>query len=378
LKKERKKIQIENSIAYKWRDYPAKAAIVFVHGLGGDSQETWGDFPKLVMGSSLGQNFDVISYRYSSNKILPGSPDLNSLISEFNSFCQSELREYEIVALISHSLGSVLVNGMLLKYENSTLSTSKYTSHLMITPAFLGGPKWSILSGSKTSRQLASGSKELIFLHQSWKSSKIKDQIKSFVIYGSKDKVVPIPKSDFSEFSFHEHRIQSDHVGSPKVKDIDSALFRGVLYAIEISLRFNTRDSRKYYINMILKTDKSDWSYDSSKEEWVLLNDFRFTIIEISRSKMSCNFNSSFQDTTAYQCKYSFRYHEISLYEFYLWDIDGGRYLVPAPLIVAGNSVVENYNYRLAQLLEAGGMYEDLDSALSMAKITVDETKNVI
>lgn len=378
MKKEREKIQIEKSFAYKWKDYPTKAAIVFVHGLSGDSQKTWANFPKLIMGSSLGQNFDVISYGHSSNSFWPGSSGLDSLISEFNSFCQSELKDYEVICFISHSLGSILVNGMLLNHEHANLATSKYISHLMITPAFLGGPMWSILSGSKTSRQLRGGSKALKSIQDDWVSSTIKDNIKSFIIYGSQDRIVPTPNFNLSDFSFHEHRIQSDHTGSPKVLDIDSGLFRGVLFAIEVSLRFNTKDSRKYYINMILKTDKSDWSYDSSKEEWILLSDFRFTIVEVSRSQSSCSFNSSFPDPVAYQCKYSFRYHGISLYEFYLWDLDGGRYLVPAPLIKKGVQVVENYNYRLAQILEAGGMYGDLDGALQMAKITIDTTKNVI
>lgn len=378
MKKERERIQIEKSFAYKWKDYPVKAAILFIHGISGDSEETWGMFPQLMMGSSLGQNFDVVSYGYLSNKMLPGSPDIKSLIGEFYSFCQSELKDYEVVILISHSLGSVVVNGMLLMHEENNIRTTKYTSHLMITPAFLGGPWWSKFSGSATARQLASGSELLNELQDKWKVSEVKTQIVSYVIYGTKDGVVPSPIMDLSLFSFREHRIQSDHISSPKIYDIDSALYRGVIYAIEVALRFNSRDSRKYYINMILKTEKSDWEYDSSREEWVLLSDFRFSIVEIDRNKSPCNFNSAFPDKIAYQCKYSFRYHEINLYEFYLWAIDGGRYIMPAPLVINGQRVVEKYNYRLAKLLEAGGMYEDLDTGLITAKISIDQDKNVI
>ena len=378
MKKERDRIQIEYSFAYKWKDYPAKAAILFIHGLSGSSDKTWGLFPQLIMGSSLGQNFDVLSYGYLSKKMLPGSPGLTSLIYEFSSFCQSELKDYEVVILISHSLGSVLVNGMLLHHEDNNLKTTKYASHFMITPAFLGGPMWSVFSGSLTARQLAGGSKQLNKLHNKWKASKVKNHIDSYVIYGTKDKVVPSPTLDLSLFSFKEHRIQSDHINSPKVCDIDSALYRGIIYAIEVSLRFNARDSRKYYINMVLKTDKSDWDYDSSKEEWVLLNDFRFSIVELERNQSSCNFNSAFPNRTAYQCKYSFRYHDINLYEFYLWDIDGGRYILPAPLVINGHRKIEYYNYRLAKILEAGGMYKDLDNGLKMAQITVDVEKNII
>jgi len=378
LKKEREKITTDNSLAYKWSDYPSKAAIVFVHGLSGNSEKTWGMFPKLIMGSSLGQNFDVISYGYSSNLIIPGSPDLHSLIGEFTTYCQSELHQYEIVILISHSLGSVVVNGMLLETESRGAKISRYLSHIMITPAFFGGSWWSKISGSKTARQLTKNSPALKSIHKKWKNSNIKNHIKSYLIYGTKDGVVPIPKDDLSSFSFMEHRIQSDHIRSPKVSDIDSSLYRGIIYIIELSLRYNSRDSRKYYINMILRTDKSDWSYDSGKEEWVLLNDFRFSIVEVERNQSSCNFNSSFPNKTAFRCKYSFRFHEISLYDFYLWDIDGGRYLIPAPLIKNSQRIVEKYNYKLAQLLEAGGMYKDLSTGLEMAKITIDEEKDVI
>ena len=378
MRKEREKLRIDESFAYKWSDYPSKAAIVFVHGLGGTPQETWGSFPQFIMGTSLGQNFDVLCYGYSSNIFLPASPDIDSLIGEFSSFCQSELNQYDALILISHSLGSVVVNGMLLKHEESSFSLRKYLSHLMITPAFFGGASWAGLSLSKTARQLKNNSTYLTKLHEKWKKSKAKELVKSYLIYGTKDGVVPIPKKDLKEFCFIEHRIQSDHIQSPKVSDIDNALFRGVVFAVELALRFNSRDSRKYYINIILKTDKSDWDYDSSKEEWVYLSDFRFSIIELSSQKSSCNFNESFPDKTAHQCKYAFRYNEIILYEFYLWSLDGGRYIIPAPLLVNGQRIVEKYNYLLAKLLEAGGMYEDLDTGMKMAKIIIDETKDII
>lgn len=378
MRKEREKLRIDDSLAYKWSDYPAKAAIVFVHGLGGTPQETWGSFPQLMMGSSLGQNFDVFCYGYFSNIFLPASPDIDSLVGEFLSFCQSELNQYDALILITHSLGSVVVNGMLLKLEEANFNFRKYLSHLMITPAFFGGKSWAGLSLSKTARQLKNNSKYLTKLHEKWKKSKVKEHVKSYLIYGTKDSVVPIPKKDLKEFCFIEHRIQSDHIQSPKVSDIDSSLFRGVVFAVELALRFNSRDSRKYYINMILKTDKSDWDYDSSKEEWVYLSDFRFSIIELSFQKSSCNFNESFLDKAAYECKYAFRYNEIVLYEFDLWRLDGHRYIIPAPLVVNGQRVIEKYNYLLAKLLEAGGMYEDLDAGMKMAKITIDESKDII
>jgi len=218
----------------------------------------------------------------------------------------------------------------------------------------------------------------LVGLHEKWKKSQIKNLIKSYLIYGTQDGVVPIPKDDFKEFSFIDHRIQSGHIRSPKVSDIDSALFRGIVYALELALRFNSRDSRKYYINMLLKTDKSDWDYDSEKSEWVLLSDFRFSIVELSSTKSSCSFNQAFDDKTAFHCKYGFRFNEITLYEFYLWSLDGGRYIIPAPLIVGEERFVEKYNYDLAKLLEAGGMYEDLDTGIQRAKIKIDETKEII
>jgi hypothetical protein len=47
LRKEREKICIDDSLAYKWSDYPSKAAIVFIHGLGGNPGKTRG-LPKFV------------------------------------------------------------------------------------------------------------------------------------------------------------------------------------------------------------------------------------------------------------------------------------------------------------------------------------------
>ncbi|MEP2446613.1 MAG: hypothetical protein ABJI69_05260 [Balneola sp.] len=381
MKIERDKILIDESIAYKWKDYPTKSAIIFVHGLGGEPSETWGLFPQLLMGTSIGHNFDLISYGYSSKIFLARSPEINSLISEFYSFCNSELSQYDSIIFISHSLGSLLVNGSLIIAEKQNIDLRKYLTHIMITPAFFGGKWYAKFSLSKTARQLSPKNKTLEKVQSDWANSSIKNTIASYQIFGTKDKIVGKNESINNSYSFQTHRIDKNHIDSPKIYDIDSPLFRGVLLVLKNSLQFNSSDSRKYFVNAILRTTKTDWDYDSNKEKWVLLSDFRFSISEVEREDFSgnCSFNANFPNShSAWQCTYSFRYNDISIHEFILWEIDDGRYLIPAPYIVNGSNIIYLDDYRIAKILEAGGFYQNLDQGLSIANISVDHSKNSI
>ena len=99
------------------------------------------------------------------------------MIGEFSSFCQSELNNYETVIVISHSLGAVIVNGMLIAHEESNVESKKYISHLMITPAFFGGAFWAGVSLSKTAKQLKKNSAFLKDMNDKWKKSHVKKSI---------------------------------------------------------------------------------------------------------------------------------------------------------------------------------------------------------
>jgi tetratricopeptide (TPR) repeat protein len=109
-------------------------ALVFVHGLFGDYQETWGKFPDLVLVDSTFYQYDFIYWGYPTRLLpnqsrflswvgrwLPGIgnrlPDIASLASAL----AADLNNLEIagsykrIVLIGHSMGGLIIKKMIIK-----------------------------------------------------------------------------------------------------------------------------------------------------------------------------------------------------------------------------------------------------------------------
>ena len=86
----------------------AKAAVVFVHGYGGDPAKTWGAFPSLVARASELSDWDVLSLGYTT-RLVPdllglwrGDPDLRLLATHLiTRLSLPPLRDYDALAVVA-------------------------------------------------------------------------------------------------------------------------------------------------------------------------------------------------------------------------------------------------------------------------------------
>ena len=116
-----------------------RAAIVFIHGGGGDPVATWGRFPAFLAGDSRADGWDIYSYGYVStgpNKIAglglgrllkyligtTGDPEVPSLADGLRTALAIEpLKRYAALAIVAHSLGGIISQRMLVDHPELAL-----------------------------------------------------------------------------------------------------------------------------------------------------------------------------------------------------------------------------------------------------------------
>ena len=99
----------------------ARAAIVLVHGFGGNAEATWGLFPELLKKEPRLQNWDVFSLGYSTSLafdlagVWSADPEIITLGGLIQTVTDvAPLDRYGSLAILAHSMGGLLVQRALL------------------------------------------------------------------------------------------------------------------------------------------------------------------------------------------------------------------------------------------------------------------------
>jgi pimeloyl-ACP methyl ester carboxylesterase len=187
----------------------APAAIVLVHGFGGNAGATWGLFPDLLKKESRLKNWDVFSIGYSTSLafdlagVWSADPEIITLGGLIQTVTDvTPIDQYRSLAILAHSMGGLLVQRALL--SNPALRAR--VSHLLL----FGTPSAGLEKASPFQfwkRQVRDMSRDSIFirtLRQDWTTSfRETPPFSFFAIAGDRDEFVPHASSldPFSEAS---------------------------------------------------------------------------------------------------------------------------------------------------------------------------------
>ena len=175
----------------------APAAIVLVHGFGGNAEATWGLFPDLLKDEPRLKNWDVFSIGYSTSLafdlagVWSADPEIITLGGLIQTVTDvTPLDRYGSLAILAHSMGGLLVQRALL--SNAALRAR--VSHLLL----FGTPSAGLGKASPFQfwkRQMRDMSRDSVFirtLRQDWTTSfRETPPFSFFAIAGDRDEFVP-------------------------------------------------------------------------------------------------------------------------------------------------------------------------------------------
>jgi HAD superfamily phosphoserine phosphatase-like hydrolase len=100
-------------------DGSVKRLILFVYGLGGDPQNTWGNFPAIIRSDPKLQEYDIGFFRYPTSLFrLPFSkkyPKIQTLADALRTVIENKYADYKSIILVCHSLGGLIGRKYLLE-----------------------------------------------------------------------------------------------------------------------------------------------------------------------------------------------------------------------------------------------------------------------
>ena len=118
------------------------AAMVFVHGFGGDPRATWENFPELLAADVELRGWDIFSLGYPTTLLLPdisnlwsAQPEIRTVSDELATRAElPPLQRYAALAFVAHSMGGLVVQRALVDWE----ALARRVSHVLLfgTPSF--------------------------------------------------------------------------------------------------------------------------------------------------------------------------------------------------------------------------------------------------
>ncbi|WP_241609238.1 esterase/lipase family protein [Rosenbergiella australiborealis] len=187
--------------------------IVFVHGLGGKKDKTWGNFPQYII-DDPDIDHQVIEYGYTSpnffTQFFKSGPTIlniaNGLLTEIKTRC--DLKNDEII-LVGHSMGGLVIKRLLVRL--SKLETKHNIKKVCFFDVPHGGSGLAnigkfIAFNNRHLKSLVNNSSDLDALDEDWVDKKLSDQLNILSIIDANETIV---SSVSSKSLFRHHPIET-------------------------------------------------------------------------------------------------------------------------------------------------------------------------
>ena len=214
------------------------AAVILLHGFGGDAAETWGDFPKLLAAQAALQNWDIYSIGYSTSLafdiagIWTADPTIITLGGLLETVTDvPPLDGYQSLAIIAHSMGGLLLQQALVTNRGMRARVS----HVLL----FGTPSAGLEKASpfqfwkRQIRDMAHDSAFITELRRSWTSEIGENPPFTFIaVGGDRDEFVPTTSSLDPFAKAHRRVIYGNHLQIVKPENADHLGLKVALKAL--------------------------------------------------------------------------------------------------------------------------------------------------
>ncbi len=203
---------------YPFRNERRDTAVLFVHGFGQNSANTWGKFPFIVSQEPRLADWDIFSIGYATSMTMDivglwsASPPIDKLAQFFYTATSSEpLLRYKNLAIVAHSMGGLVTQRALLDFPELRARVGHYLSYG--TPSAGLKKAVPLVKVKRQIRDMAKGSNFITDLRQRWdREIGDKPSFELRIVAGDQDELVPASSSlgPFPE-SF-QHVVPGNHL----------------------------------------------------------------------------------------------------------------------------------------------------------------------
>ena len=214
---------------HPYRERKKDAAIVFVHGFGQSSQNTWGRFVDILNEDPRLDGWDIFLVGYTTNMLMDvaglwaASPPIDRLAQFLHTVVTSPpLARYKSLALVAHSMGGLVTQRALIDFAD----LRKRATHVIFYGTPSGGlKKAGLVAGLKRQiRDMAKDSSFIVDLRRRWKRTITNNPpFELRVVAGDQDELVP-SWSSLEPFPERSHTVVvGDHlkIVGPSTRDYE-------------------------------------------------------------------------------------------------------------------------------------------------------------
>ncbi len=214
---------------HTYRENKKDAAIVFVHGFGQSSQNTWGRFVDILAEDEKLKEWDIFLVGYTTNMMMDvaglwaASPPIERLAHFFHTVTSgAPLERYKSLAIVAHSMGGLVTQRALVDFAD----LRSRATHVIFYGTPSGGLKKTglVTKWKRQIRDMAKGGSFITDLRQRWQQVITDNPPFDFrVVAGDQDEFVPA-WSSLEPFPKRFHTIViGDHLAivGPSTRDYE-------------------------------------------------------------------------------------------------------------------------------------------------------------